>query len=124
MEEQPDFDTVNENLSKLKGEDRLYISLREYRQNEKKLPDKEKVINLANAFVGESNVMTRPPSGDYVGDADREDIDKVVTIQKHGGWNDDIQNLFDRQVVNELPSINPLNSGKGDKYSVPTADFD
>ena len=51
---------------------------------------------------------------------DEEEIDAVIVFDESRLQNSEEKSAFDRQVINELPSLDPMNAGKGREYKVPT----
>lgn len=95
------------------------------------LPPRSEVEKLAQVFHGTGNYETiekgssRFEQQDFesfckIEGIDEEKIDAVVVFNKSQLQNAEEESVFDRQVVNELPSVNPMNAGKGREYKVPT----
>lgn len=105
----------------------LFIPGRSFRASPgPKLPPRHKVEKLAQAFYNRNYQTIEKGTKEFerldfdrLFDVDGEEIDAVVVfnVSRIG---EDSKDVFDREVVNELPSLNPMNSGKKGDYKVPT----
>lgn len=125
--------TAKDEIKRLKeNPNELIVSQRSYRQSsDSNLPPRNKVEKLAQIFYGngyrtiergtpEFEKLRENREFDGLLDIDIENIDAVVVFEVSRLQGEDSKAVFDRQVVNELPSLDLMNAGKGGSYRVPT----
>lgn len=95
------------------------------------LPPRSEVEKLAQIFHGTGNYETIEKDNPRFEQQDletfckmeridEEEIDAVIVFDESRLQNSEEKSAFDRQVINELPSLDPMNAGKGREYKVPT----
>lgn len=120
--------TAKEKIRRLKeNPNGLFIPGRSFRDSPgPDLPPRHKVEQLAQVFYGNNYKTIERGTSEFkelnfdgLVDVNSEKVDAVVVFNiSH--LHEDSKGIFDREVVNELPSLEFMNAGKKGNYRVPT----